>query len=310
MLPKCDCCKKAVKQNGEAALGCGYCQTWRHAKCCTPPIGPDMMLTLQKSNCLQFICNKCRDVKPADQSEPTPADNTNERLALAIERLNVTLTAIENRVTGIENRIESLSTAIPTRVQVVNLIEETVEQRENRSQLVVVGVPETDTDDDDYLSGLLTTIGAANCPPAEIFRMGQASNERRSPRPIKMRFSRRWQRDQVLEKAKSLKDSSVYPNVFIRPSYTAHEREMIGALYDQKKACEREGGVWYIRRRGPVSEWEVVRSERDHQPHHHDDGTGQWQTVQTRRRSQTDHPNVATTSSNNRSLFVSSQNKT
>lgn len=299
MLPKCDCCKKVVKQNGDAAVGCSYCSTWRHAKCCTPPLSPDVLQTLEKSSFLQFICDKCRDVKLTDHRGPKPTETTNDRLAEAIEKLAATLAAIEGRVTGIERKIESLSQAVPTREQVVNLVNETVDQRENRNHLVICGVEETDISDNDYLGGLFSTIGAAHCEPTEVNRMGkQSDQQRRKPRLIKVRFSRRWQRDEVLQKAKTLKDSTIYPGVFIRPSYTVREREMIADLYDQKTTCERDGGVWFIRRQGPVEEWEVVRSERTKSNGRDNIDGGQWQTVQSRRNTRISHQNITAPSTN------------
>lgn len=288
MVTKCDVCKKAVKA-GEA-LGCVNCSVWRHAKCCSPQIPIDLVQSLAQSNCFQFNCGQC---------QTTPAA-TNDKLTQAIDRLTNTLAVFEQRLINIEAKVQSIAGNIPTRTQVIDLIHETVERRENRNQVVVCGVPETDIEDAEYVAGLLNTIQATDCVPSEVYRMGRLGADRRGrPRLLKVRFGRSWQRDMVLSKARALRGSTRFPGVYIRPSHTANQRQLIASLYEQKEACERDGNEYYIKRHGPVEEWEVVRSERPINTRHNNDDSDlnddTWQTVPPRRRSQVTlapHPNV------------------
>lgn len=283
---KCDCCKKVVKSGGEAALGCSRCDMWRHARCFTPPIQADTVKSLEQSHSLHFICDKCESDAAAPKSDDP---KSNEKLAQAIDKLTATLNAFESRLTNIEEKVESLAGNVPSPQQVVDLVRETIERRENRSQLVVVGVAETDVDDNNYVGGLFQAIGANGCIPSEIYRMGRLSEDpRKPPRLIKVRFSRSWMRDEVLAKAKVLRDSDTYKGVFIRPSYTSRERKLIASMYDQKRELERDGGTYFIRRQGPVDEWEIVRDERakNNRRDTDTDPQGEWQTVQSRRRPQ------------------------
>lgn len=82
---------------------------------------------------------------------------TNDKLMQAIDRLNDTLIAFEGRLGNIKAKDQSVARNIPTRAQVIDLINETVDQGKNRNQVVVVGAPEMDVDGE-YVTGLLNAI--------------------------------------------------------------------------------------------------------------------------------------------------------
>lgn len=297
MAIKCDSCKKVVKENGEAALGCARCSVWRHAKCFQPAVNADMLKILEQTRSLHFICDKCT----ATKSDPDPSQ---DKLHQAIDRLTAALVSFEDRLGTLEERVGSVAQSVPTRQQVADLVVDTIERRENRNQLVVCGVVESEVSDAEYMVSLLDEIGAKGCQPAEVYRMGRPSdNPRGTARLIKLRFNRSWQRDNVLANAKKLREKNIYRGVYIRPSHTSRERRKIAVLYDQKREMEQDGGSYAIRRRGAVDDWDVIRVERPTTNHRDEDNDDTWQTVTPRRNPQAMQTHQSTASVNNNNQY-------
>ena len=80
------------------------------------------------------------------------------------------------------------------------------------------------------------------------FRLGKEPNggSNVKPRLVKVRVANAAQRSVVLRKAKILKESDEFKNVFVRPSHTAAERTHIRGLYDIH-GCLRPIQCWTIR---------------------------------------------------------------
>ena len=84
------------------------------------------------------------------------------------------------------------------------------------------------------------------------------------PRLIKVRVANSTQRTAILRKAKILKDSVKFKNVFVRPRHTAVERSHNCGLYDTMLKKKNETGKdYYIDRRGPVSLWSVKERRKE-----------------------------------------------
>lgn len=243
-----------------------------------------MLRSLHQLSAMQFVCERCSDA-PAKPLPPMLTPTNNDKLTDAIERLTNAVVALEGRFLAIEEKVGCLETRIPTREQVVDTVVETVERREHRNQLVMCGAPETEENDIDYVGRVFNEIRAVGCEPAEVFRLGRPTDTQERPRPrlMKIRFNRTWQRDTVLEKAKSLRDSTNFQGVYVRPSHTTRERRHIAGLYAQKRAMEQNGEFYYIRRHGPVEEWELVRSEPRTRRRNDTTDDTDWQTVPSRR---------------------------
>ena len=63
-----------------------------------------------------------------------------------------------------------------------------------------------------------------------------------------------------MKKAKLLKDSDHFKQIFVRPRYTLAERKHIKELYNTLQSQQEETGVdHFIDRRGPVNLWTVKR---------------------------------------------------
>lgn len=156
------------------------------------------------------------------------------------------------------------------------IVKEEILKHENRSQVVVCGVPEGG-DDASYVNRLLKHLAVEGGEVTEVYRLGQRQPDlspdqadpssdspsyrrpdRQRSRLLKVRLTRAAQRDRVLASASRLKDDTKFP-VFIRPSYTLRERQMIGELYDCKREMEsKEGRPYYIKRFGSVAQWSVL----------------------------------------------------
>lgn len=267
-MANCDTCAKTVGDR-DKAFSCGGCLQWRHAKCFRPALSDDAFALMESYDSFQFLCNSC---------STSPGDNNNTAIAQAINGLNATIKMLSDRLAAVEEKVNATPPPPqPTETEDVKaLVNEAILQHENRSQVVVCNVPEGG-DDHAYVHDLFDHLGVRDYNTVEIYRMGvqrsggsdEGSSPKTassSPRLLKVRLARSSQRDQVLESAKKLRDDEAYP-VYIRPSYTQKERRCIGSLYDQKRELEEaHGKPFYIRRYGPVSQWEVLPSTRPPAP--------------------------------------------
>ena len=98
----------------------------------------------------------------------------------------------------------------------------------------------------------------------DCFRLGKPpiTNSASKPRLLKVSLANSNQRTSVLKKAKLLKDSDHFKQIFVRPSYTVVERIHIKSLYNTLQSQQEETGVnHFIDRRGPVNNWTVKRKD-------------------------------------------------
>ena len=121
------------------------------------------------------------------------------------------------------------------------------------------------------LKELFGFLGDDRVTPIEAFRLRKEPINGK-PRLLKVHLSNATQRSAILRKAKLLKGSEKFKEIFVRPSYTAIERIHICGLYDTLRTKKNETGIdHYIYRRGPVSQWSVkmrqVSNETPSQSH-------------------------------------------
>ena len=96
----------------------------------------------------------------------------------------------------------------------------------------------------------------------DAFRLGKEPNggSNVNPRLVKVRVANAAQMSVVLRKAKILKESAKFKNVFVRPIHTAAERTHIIIFVAFMTLCAKKnetGLEYYIDRRGPVSQWTI-----------------------------------------------------
>ena len=99
-------------------------------------------------------------------------------------------------------------------------------RKEKESNLVVQGLPESPSDDEesqkDNVLALFNSISVRNPRVIRAFRMGRRTNK---PRPIKVLCENRDTQQAVLSNAKRLKNSQQYNGVFIREDMTQLQRD-------------------------------------------------------------------------------------
>ena len=79
---------------------------------------------------------------------------------------------------------------------------------------------------------------------------------------LKVSLANSNQRTSILIKAKLLKDSDHFKQIFVRPSYTLVERIHIRSLFNTLQSQQEETGVnHFIDRREPVNLWTVKRKD-------------------------------------------------
>lgn len=290
----CDVCRKVVAAR-DKAISCVGCVAYRHVKCFTPVITDEAFAMLQGLVGFEFRCGHCPTVPPVPstpitENAPTDQNTVLAALAQAINGINATLKEFGNRLASLEARVNSAPPPPTNETDLNELMQEAIMQHENRSQLVIKGVPES-VDATAYAISLFDHLEIDDYQIVEAYRMGKQQNDdstdeendeegtpadkpAKQPRLVKVRLARAQQRDRVLSSARKLKDSTQFP-VFVRPSYTIKERRQISQLYDRKNEMEStQGRPFYIKRAGPISEWSIepalLRPKKNpHQPHSH-----------------------------------------
>ena len=151
------------------------------------------------------------------------------------------ITTLQEKVVSLENKVESAFQVIHQQ----QLYLESIDNRERRSNLVIMGLSESSNDigstDNEKLRNVLST---ANCPadidPSRlaIRRLGQPNSTR--PRPLHVTLNNQQQRDAVIGVAKNLKNAgATYSQVYIKKDIHPVVRKEIGRLIKREKE-ERE----------------------------------------------------------------------
>ena len=145
-------------------------------------------------------------------------------------------------------------------------MKEALSHQENRRSLVISGIKESISQDEDarFVKDLFSYCGEKDVVVVDCFRLGKPLVTSSTPKPrlLKVSLANSNQRTSILKKAKLLKDSDHFKQIFVRPSYTLVERIHNKSLYNTLQSQQEETGVnHFIDRRGPVNLWTVKRKD-------------------------------------------------
>lgn len=144
-----------------------------------------------------------------------PKDPGHTALAQAISGISATLSLLTQRLIALENKIETSTPPPAAPDNLKEIIHEAILHHENRSQMVVSGMPEG-VDESSYVRNIFKRIGVEDCDITEVYRIGTLRDDddeegsTPSDRPpharlINVKFARSAERDCVLTAAKHLK---------------------------------------------------------------------------------------------------------
>ena len=179
-------------------------------------------------NTLLQLVNKVTDIVTTNADLKTKIRELEESNKMLLQRVE-TLETESGKWTAVEQK--HMSAPAPDVIALSSKVADELEaRREKVDNLVVQGLPETPSDDEDEqkasITELLQSIEVNNPSVTRAFRMGRRSADR--PRPIKVICGNSVTKQSALSKAKKLKDLPVthkFSRVFIRHDLTQLQRE-------------------------------------------------------------------------------------
>ena len=144
----------------------------------------------------------------------------------------------------------------------VEAVKEAISAHDEKLCIILSGFKETGSavTDKALVKEIFDSLSEDSAFLIDAFRLGKEPNggSNVKPRIVKVRVANAAQRSADLRKAKILKESVKFKNVYVRPSHSAAERTNIHGLYDiVRKKKNETGQEYYIDRRGPVSQWTI-----------------------------------------------------
>ena len=138
-----------------------------------------------------------------------------------------------------------------------NVMWEAEERYRRRKYIIVSGLPEDETgtvserliSDTNKVKNLALSIGFQGFEPREISRIGNLNSLR--PRLLRLKWENPQQRNALLHKARSLRQTLCFKDVYLKPDQTRMQREQSQRLRAELKS-RRDSGEKAIIRRGQI----------------------------------------------------------
>ena len=166
---------------------------------------------------------------------------------------------IRDRVKTLQNQYNDLKTkaASVSEGSHDDIIGEAEERYRRRKYIIVSGLPEDETgnvserliSDTNKVKKLTLSMGFQDFEPREISRIGRLNSSR--PRLLRLKCANPQERNVLLRKAKSLRQTSCFKEVYLNPDQTRTQRELSRRLRAELKS-RRNAGEKVIIRRGQI----------------------------------------------------------
>lgn len=264
------CHKKNISQETLVALPCLHCGKWFHTSCSKDnklnECDAEEILVLQR---YPTSCPVCFDSFKNLNIRMDKLENYMELLQKRLDRnVSVATNYAENSSTpsnstkNVSNSSIETANGHPTAPTDVNeKIKEAIACHENKSTIVIAGISETNDPDEDknIFNDICATLDLQGVTAVEVYRLGKFNADAAKPRLLRVKLLTPTQRAALLRMSKTLRIKDRFKNVFVRPSHTCKERQIIKNLYLQIEEIKRSNPNEnaYIERRGEVCDWSV-----------------------------------------------------
>ena len=235
-----------TKPNG---LSCTYCDLYFHSECSST----FSKVSLDVLSVVKRVCTPCPSCETSLKNLPLRVSN--------LEQKFVEFVAKTEAVIG-ESLPAQCGVVCNTGVDVDKAVKEAISAHDEKLCIILSGIKETGSAvaDKALVKEIFVSLSEDCVFLIDAFRLGKAPNGGSNVklRLVKVRVANAAQRSAVLRKAMIQKESVKFKNVFVHPSHTAAERTHIRGLYDIVRKKKNETcQVYYIDRRGPVSQWTI-----------------------------------------------------
>lgn len=268
----CGVCNKTVRDK-DKGLKCDICNFWHHIKCeSIDDKTYEAIKSLDEQDDqvlgIHWYCRKC-NVSAA-------------KILGAITRLESKVNSLENRMETSEKRIDKLEQGDKDAEVVVNKVidmkisearEEDLERAKRRRNLVVRGVPESNSEnieeridhDTGKVSEVFKQLELPQVEMVAVTRLGAKFYEKdgqkqvNNSRPIKVVLRSEDAKNEILRKSRieNMAELLSRQNISLKQDYTAKQREENKALWEELEQRKRNGETDLVIRRG-----KVIRQQR------------------------------------------------
>lgn len=268
----CVFCKEPVLDTHKG-LECEICERWYHIGC--QGVTPESYVAIGQAK-LHWYCSLCdkkvsklvKSVaklearqdkfdaalistndkvieisKELKQCEGKVDNNAGQIVELKheVSEVNKLVNEVKDQVKGFQAGASSQDLSPDTRAISRNDILEELEIDRRKMNLVIMGLPESDTDVDKVKEVLNKLVGERSSDSvAEMERIGKPRQDG-EPRPLRLKLSNQVTRRDVLKEAPKLKDDANYKEVFVTPDLTRKQQKNDKDLRDKLKKFRKDG---------------------------------------------------------------------
>ena len=238
------CERKTVDVTKPNRLSCTYCGLYFHSECSSTfsKVSLDVLSVVKK------MCTPCSSCETSLKNLPLRVSNLEQKFVEFVAKTEAVIGGSLPAQCGV---------VCNTGVDVDKAVKEAILAHEEKLCIILSGIKETGSavTDKALVKEIFDSLSEDSVFLIDAFRLGKEPNggSNVKPRLVKVGVANAAQRSAVLRKAKILKESVKFKNVFVRPSHTAAERTHIRGLYDiVRKKKNETGQEYYIDRRGTV----------------------------------------------------------
>ena len=284
-MNKCNKCNIKFKSGAEK-VGCGFCSKWQHATCAG--ISAEMFNQLCTENQLHWYCKECNAIAPGVIAVVQKCTKDNAKLLQEVQDLKTELKEVKEEIQDMKDgneetfveTVKKLAKAVYEEEQVeskpiqqTNEVIRSIARREvhenndkkgRETNLVLFNVDEEKEDEEKEVTEILAYL-EVDVEVRGIRRMGREKKAGKT-RPIWVKLASKQERNSVLDKAKNLRTSNLYKEIFINKDMTQQERDAAHKLREElkeKRKNEREGQSKYFIRRGRVIRVDEGNNDRE-----------------------------------------------
>ena len=269
----CVSCKKSARDD---AIQCEMCGDWEHKQCAK--VSDELYVVLDKvPDNVKFFCTPCSSVVPRvlkfynDMNDCTKV--VNEKISFLENKLSQGLTNISKQFSEqlkiIESKLAdapvvmdqetSQSQSKPVTVDTASKIVDEYRDREMRkSNIIIFNIPEPKSvdsaqwkkEDIAVINAIAEELGSTALDFVGVVRLGAKSSDKN--RPLKVQLNSLSQRRFLLMKAKELRKSKQFSNMYINPDLSYKERQALKELRQELVRRKTAGEKDIFIRRGQI----------------------------------------------------------
>ena len=253
----CGMCSSSNMPIGNDGIGCDQCSLWFHPQCTGLPAAAIQCIQMDGGNAVRFVCCSCRcssnSSRAGGNDNPNPPQDTSiSQLFQVVKSLAETVANLANQVQsslvagglGQNPRTSHSSPAITRENFFVEMRE--YEDRKRRRDCIIVRSSSARSQAEfvgEFSSVSQFLVGSPI--PAESVHCINADTGM-----FRAKISNQESRKKLLDKAKNLKDSSQFSNIFISRDLTYLQRQEQRALRDAGRRRDTSNGVQPARESG------------------------------------------------------------